>query len=88
MIHANKGWQLYGHFILNMISALTFSFFTITRSLFIINHPETVNCCNLSLCLPTDFKMGVAATLPELSEWTLRTDNGTLRKTCGLEVLI
>ena len=29
-----------------MISALKFSFFTITRSPFIINHPETVNCCN------------------------------------------
>ena len=50
---------------------------------FIINHLETVNCCNfLSVstfvgdfggenCDGTDFKMGVAATLPELSEWTL-----------------
>ena len=67
--------------------------------LFIVNHPETVNCC-ISLfvstfvgtlgencfvsvqrdcnlenkrenCDGTDFKMGVAATLPELSEWTL-----------------
>ena len=65
---------------------------------FIINHPETVNCCNFSFvstfvgdfgrelsskraarlilrikgknCDWTDFKMGVAATLPELSEWT------------------
>ena len=40
MIHANKG----GHFILNMILALKFSFSLAPP--FIINHPETVNCCN------------------------------------------
>ena len=27
--------------------SLKFSFFTITRSPFIINHPETLNCCNV-----------------------------------------
>ena len=42
MIHANKG----GHFKLNMISALKFSFSLSFAPPFIINHPETVNRCN------------------------------------------
>ena len=83
-----------------MISALKFSFLTITCSPFIINYPETVNChnflfvstfvgdfgrelsCKREARLKLENKrrklrwdgdgMGVAATLPELSEWTLQ----------------
>ena len=73
---------------------------------FIINHPETVNCCKF-LFVSTfvgdfgrelsykrtarlkgedwdgaDFKIGVAATLPELSEWTLLSVMVITKKNC------
>ena len=62
-----------------------FVFFSLPLSPpFIINHSETVNCRNSLVvstfvgdfgqelsCKCAVFRMGVAATLPKLSEWTL-----------------
>ena len=47
-----------GHFILNMISALKVLFSLSLTHLFVINHPETANCCNFSLSLPLWVTLG------------------------------